>query len=159
MPVFADPSARLLRLHEADNVLTALAPIESGRELQIEGEAVTVGRQIPLGHKLAARPIAPNEKVLKYGVPIGSAICRIARGDHVHTHNVRSDYLPTPGSELRDLRISGSREFVSGLPGDFGNPEILKSRDPGILQIPESRNPEIPECFSGYLRPDGRKGI
>jgi hypothetical protein len=28
-------------------------------------------------------------------VPIGSAVCAIALGEHVHTHNIKSDYLPT----------------------------------------------------------------
>jgi hypothetical protein len=40
-------------------------------------------------------PSATGAKIIKYGVPIGSATCEIAAGDHVHTHNLRSDYLPT----------------------------------------------------------------
>ncbi len=41
------------------------------------------------------REIAPGEKIIKYGVPIGSAVLRISVGEHVHTHNIKSDYLPT----------------------------------------------------------------
>jgi len=86
---------RFLRLHPADNVLTAIAAVEAGEEVQMEGATVRVGSRIALGHKVAARAMATGAKIIKYGVPIGSATCEIAAGDHVHTHNLRSDYLPT----------------------------------------------------------------
>jgi hypothetical protein len=44
---------------------------------------------------VAARDIAAGEKIIKYGVPIGSATRDIGAGEHVHTHNVQSDYIPT----------------------------------------------------------------
>lgn len=87
--------ARLLRLAPQDNVLTALAHFEAGDRLWIEGQQVTLTQRLPFGHKVAARDIAPGEKILKYGAPIGSATQPITRGEHVHTHNLRSDYLPT----------------------------------------------------------------
>jgi hypothetical protein len=48
-----------------------------------------------MGHKVALVPIAAGEKVCKYGAPIGSATRQIRPGEHVHTHNLASDYLPT----------------------------------------------------------------
>jgi (2R)-sulfolactate sulfo-lyase subunit alpha len=89
------PSTQLLRLHEADNVLTVLATLEPGDTLQIGQSVLSVGKRLPIGHKIAARAIAAGEKICKYGVPIGSAVCAIAQGEHVHTHNIKSDYLPT----------------------------------------------------------------
>ena len=86
---------RLLRLHPADNVLTVIRPLEPGDELIVESTRVTINAHIPLGHKVAARAIATGEKIVKYGAPIGSASQPIAPGEHVHTHNLRSDYLPT----------------------------------------------------------------
>jgi hypothetical protein len=88
-------SSQLLRLHEADNVLTVLSTLEPGDVLQIGQTTLTVGKRLPIGHKVAARPIATGEKICKYGVPIGSAVCPISLGEHVHTHNIQSDYLPT----------------------------------------------------------------
>ena len=87
--------SRLLRLHPADNVLTALANFEAGDELSINGERIVLSQRLPFGHKVAAIPIAAGEKIIKYGVPIGSATESIVRGEHVHTHNLKSDYLPT----------------------------------------------------------------
>ncbi|MBQ9759901.1 MAG: altronate dehydratase [Clostridia bacterium] len=43
------------------------------------------------GHKYALKPIAAGENVIKYGSPIGHATVDIAVGDHVHTHNVKTN--------------------------------------------------------------------
>ena len=86
---------RLLRLHPADNVLTVIATLEAGTQLRIGDETVTVPARLALGPKVAARAIAAGDKIIKYGAPIGSASQPIAPGEHVHTHNLRSDYLPT----------------------------------------------------------------
>ena len=86
---------RLLQLSPADNVLTVIATLEPGETIQVAGQNIVVSARLPLGHKLAARELAPGEKIIKYGVPIGSAVARIATGEHVHTHNLKSDYLPT----------------------------------------------------------------
>ena len=50
-------------------------------------------RRIPLGHKIALRPIAAGEKIVRFGVPVGIATADIAPGRLVHVHNVRSQYL------------------------------------------------------------------
>ena len=86
---------RLLQLSPADNVLTIIATLEPGETIRVAGQSVVVSTRLPLGHKLAARELAPGEKIIKYGVPIGSAVTRIGIGEHVHTHNLKSDYLPT----------------------------------------------------------------
>jgi altronate dehydratase len=86
---------RLLLLHEADNVLVARAPLPARESAIFDGEAVVLTAAIPLGHKAARRAIGVGEAIIKYGAPIGVATAAIARGDHVHTHNVRSAYTPT----------------------------------------------------------------
>ncbi len=45
---------------------------------------------IPLGHKIALKPVAKGERVVKYGVPVGRATEAIKPGQHVHVHNLRS---------------------------------------------------------------------
>ncbi len=42
------------------------------------------------GHKYARHPIRKNEPVIKYGSPIGTAVCDIAQNEHVHTHNLKT---------------------------------------------------------------------
>lgn len=87
--------SRLLQLFPHDNILVATTVIQEGETLLIEGRSTLVPTSVPLGHKVAARAIAPGEKILKYGAPIGSATHDIAAGEHVHTHNMKSDYLQT----------------------------------------------------------------
>jgi len=85
----------LLRLSPEDNVAVAAAAIEAGRPVTIDGREVILSDCVPAGHKVALAAIAAGEKVIKYGAAIGSATRDIAAGDHVHTHNLKSDYLPT----------------------------------------------------------------
>ena len=75
-----------LRLHAQDNVLVAQCALVPGTTLP--GEAVTVRAAIPAGHKVAARPIAKDEPVRRYGQIIGFASRDIGPGEHVHTQNV-----------------------------------------------------------------------
>ena len=43
------------------------------------------------GHKYARRDIAEGENVIKYGMPIGHATRAIAKGEHVHVDNVKTN--------------------------------------------------------------------
>ncbi len=43
------------------------------------------------GHKYALRDISAGENIIKYGNPIGHATCDIKKGEHVHTHNVKTN--------------------------------------------------------------------
>jgi hypothetical protein len=93
---------RLLLLADADNVLVAKRLIGEGEEITVSGRPVRMARPVLLGHKIARRVIEPAEKVIKYGVPIGSATRRIEIGEHVHVHNMQSDYTRTHVIEASD---------------------------------------------------------
>ena len=43
------------------------------------------------GHKYARRDIKAGENIIKYGMPIGHATADIKAGEHVHTHNVKTN--------------------------------------------------------------------
>ena len=43
------------------------------------------------GHKYALRDIAAGENIIKYGNPIGHATVDIKKGEHVHSHNVKTN--------------------------------------------------------------------
>ena len=85
----------LLRLAPRDNVLVAVRALDAGTPVEIDGESRTLGTPVGLGHKIAARPIPAGRKIIKCHAPIGSATRDIAAGEHVHLHNMKSDYLPT----------------------------------------------------------------
>ncbi|MFN8221662.1 MAG: UxaA family hydrolase [Gaiellales bacterium] len=84
---------RFLVLSPLDNVGVALAELAPGAELDHDGDVLVVRDAIPAAHKLALRSIAPGERVVKYGTPIGIATAAISPGEHVHTHNVESDRM------------------------------------------------------------------
>jgi len=45
---------------------------------------------IPIGHKLAIKPIRSGDTIIKYGVDIGKAVADIGAGEHLHVHNVKT---------------------------------------------------------------------
>ncbi|MBL8588548.1 MAG: UxaA family hydrolase [Methylobacteriaceae bacterium] len=86
---------RLLLLSGRDNVLVARETIRPGETVLVGRRKVVLARGVARGHKLARLPIPAGEKILKYGAPIGSATRPIEVGEHVHVHNVKSDYTAT----------------------------------------------------------------
>ncbi len=75
----------VIRLHSRDNVVVARVDVALGEK--IAGENIASRAQIPAGYKIAARPIAKGEPILKYNVVIGFAAADIAPGALVHSHN------------------------------------------------------------------------
>jgi (2R)-sulfolactate sulfo-lyase subunit alpha len=47
-------------------------------------------QDVPIGHKVALRDLAVGDPVIKYGQDIGKVVAPIRRGDHVHTHNLKT---------------------------------------------------------------------
>lgn len=84
-----------IQLSPLDNVAVLTRRLLAGTPVALAAGTVVLDRDLELGHKIACRAIAAGEKVLKYGVAIGSATESIAPGAHVHLHNMQSDYLPT----------------------------------------------------------------
>ena len=85
----------LLCLDPGDNVLVLTRSVRAGDAIPFGDRTFGLEKPLDLGHKIAARDIKAGEQILKYGVPIGSASQDIRAGEHVHLHNMKSDYLPT----------------------------------------------------------------
>ncbi|MSP95574.1 MAG: flagellar biosynthesis protein FlgA [Alphaproteobacteria bacterium] len=45
---------------------------------------------VPIGHKIALKNIKKGDTVWKYGHDIGKAVADIAKGEHVHVHNLKT---------------------------------------------------------------------
>jgi hypothetical protein len=93
----SDSDPRLLLLAPGDSVYVLRGPIAAGEVIAVAGRQVRVPVALGLGHKIARVAVPAGGKVIKYGAPIGSASRDIAVGEHVHLHNLRSDYTPTHG--------------------------------------------------------------
>ena len=83
-----------LKVDDLDNVATIFANgITDGTEVEVRdkkgnSEIITVHGDVPYGHKIALRDIAPGEHIMKYGECIGAASHPISKGDYVHVHNL-----------------------------------------------------------------------
>jgi len=73
-----------IRLHPDDSVVIARATLLPGTPV---ADGVGVIGRIPAGHKVATRPHAIGEPVIRYGQIIGFATAPIAPGEHVHVQN------------------------------------------------------------------------
>ena len=93
-----------VRLHPADNVVTARIDMLAGTSVDDEGSD-TVG-PIPSGHKIATRRIAKGEPVRKYDQIIGFATEDIAPGNHVHVHNVEMRDFDRDYAFCKDARAT-----------------------------------------------------
>ncbi|MEL6374238.1 MAG: UxaA family hydrolase [Pseudomonadota bacterium] len=51
---------------------------------------VAANHDIPIGHKVALTDFKKGDTVMKYGVDIGKIIKAAKKGDHIHTHNLKT---------------------------------------------------------------------
>jgi len=91
---------KALQMSGNDNVAIALSDLQQGEKISVltssdraEVRVITANDDISFGHKIALENIASDTKVVKYSYKIGLAIKMIHEGDHVHVHNIVSQYL------------------------------------------------------------------
>ncbi|MFV0635690.1 UxaA family hydrolase [Mitsuokella sp.] len=81
-----------------DNVATCTGEVRTGDTVLAVGDEkveVVAAEDIPIWHKIALRPIAKGEAVIKYGEMIGEADKDIKKGgwvSHENIHSVPRDY-------------------------------------------------------------------
>jgi hypothetical protein len=86
---------KTIQLAPSDNVVVCTESSSVNEEVSILNKSVRIEKQVGIGHKLACNSIQSGELIIKYGVAIGTATCDIPFGTHVHTHNMKSNYIPT----------------------------------------------------------------
>lgn len=90
-------------IHPDDNVAVALDEIPSGAPVTLLGLPgdiqISAQGAIAFAHKIAVRPIAAGEPILKYGVPIAVATAGISVGEWVHTHNATTLLVSKNGEQ------------------------------------------------------------
>ena len=107
---------QFIKIHPQDNVAVALQDLAAQTRLDIAGEPLTLPTEIARGHKFALTPIAPNENVVKYGYPIGHATQAIVQGEHIHTHNVKTN--------LSDINEYNFEPESTALPAQMPDREV-----------------------------------
>ncbi len=87
-----------LLVHDpADTVgVVVVEGVVAGQELlgvQLQGDTdfrIVTAHDIPIGHKVALADLADGQDVIKYGEVVGRMVAFARRGDHVHTHNMKT---------------------------------------------------------------------
>jgi (2R)-sulfolactate sulfo-lyase subunit alpha len=88
---------QLLVHDKKDNVgVVVVEGIESGAELLCvvtednSDFKLTAEQDVPIGHKIALTDLAEGDTAIKYGTDIGRIVAAISKGEHVHTHNLKT---------------------------------------------------------------------
>jgi D-threo-aldose 1-dehydrogenase len=86
-------ASSFILLHADDNVLLCRRPVRAGDVLTIDGGEIVATNTVDVGHKLARYDLQPGDTVRKYGAPIGTMTRTASIGGHVHSHNMKSNYI------------------------------------------------------------------
>lgn len=81
----------VIQLNDNDNSVVALKDLAAGQIVTVKDKQIELKENVSRGHKIAIHEIQPHEHVIKYGYPIGHAIQTIAIGEHIHTHNTKTN--------------------------------------------------------------------
>jgi (2R)-sulfolactate sulfo-lyase subunit alpha len=59
--------------------------MDDDRTIELEAR-----QDVPIGHKVALRDMAPGDTVVKYGIDMGRVTSAIRKGEHAHVHNIKT---------------------------------------------------------------------
>jgi (2R)-sulfolactate sulfo-lyase subunit alpha len=78
-------------LAEVDRILAAAGTDMLGVVTEDNSDFRMQARQAtPIGHTIALQDLAVGDTVIKYGEDIGKIVAPVAKGEHVHTHNLKT---------------------------------------------------------------------
>ncbi|MEO5888970.1 MAG: altronate dehydratase family protein [Ferruginibacter sp.] len=80
---------QVLKVHKDDNVLVALTNLSKGAAIVFEDETYILQEDIKAKHKFFTKDLQPGDKVIMYGVTVGTAQSYIPGGGWMSTANVR----------------------------------------------------------------------
>jgi (2R)-sulfolactate sulfo-lyase subunit alpha len=91
------PAPHLLVHHPGDNVgVVVVEGLVAGTEMlgvvthDNSEFRLTARADIPIGHKVALKPLKAGDTVIKYGEDIGRMVGDAEQGGHVHVHNLKT---------------------------------------------------------------------
>ncbi len=129
---------KTIRINPADNVAVAIDALPAGETVNVEGIELTLGQDVPAGHKILLQDLKAGENVIKYGYPIGHLKEDHKAGDFICDVNIKTNlaglldytYNPVPQSDLSNPAYD---EWFS--------------------------DAALPSTFKGYRRKNGEVGI
>ena len=119
---------KLIKVHASDNVAVALVNLKAGEVLSFDGKEINVLSDIKSKHKIALQKFESGDRIIMYGVLVGSANGTIEKGDILTTENVKH----------QSEKVTGRTETFQ-----WEAPNVEKWKD---------------RTFLGYHREDGQVG-
>jgi len=119
---------KLIKVNSTDNVAVALINLKAGDVIPFEGEDINILSDTKSKHKIALEKFESGDRIIMYGVLVGSANGVIEKGDVLTTENVKH----------QSEKVFGKTDSFSWTP-----PEVDKWKD---------------RTFLGYHREDGQVG-
>jgi altronate dehydratase small subunit len=102
-------SKKAIQIDAKDNVATTTSIVEAGEKLEVlspNGDIILTAKpveRIIFGHKIALKDLKVGDEIIKYGEVIGVASKPIKTGEWVHTQNVDSARMHTPGEQVKGI--------------------------------------------------------
>ena len=88
---------QLLAHHNDDNVAVVVVEgVTAGDELfcvvteDNSDFTIKSKNDVPIGHKIALTDLSEGDTAIKYGYDIGKIVKAVSKGEHVHTHNLKT---------------------------------------------------------------------
>lgn len=119
---------KLIKVDPTDNVAVALVNLVAGETIAFEGEEVVVLSDTKMKHKIAMKDFESGDKIIMYGVIVGKASQKIAKGDVITTANVKHE----------SAKVTGKTDTIG-----WEVPNVDQWKD---------------KTFMGYHRTDGQVG-
>lgn len=119
---------QLIKVHPQDNVAVALKNLSKGAHIDFENESIHVVSDVKAKHKIALNAFDTNDKIIMYGVLVGSASMPIQKGEVITTENVKH----------QSEKVYGKTEDFTWTP-----PDVNRWKN---------------QTFQGYHREDGQVG-
>ena len=76
-----------LKIHPGDNICVALEDLQKGFTINVNGEAVKLLHDVPAKHKFSLHDLNIGDRIIMYGVLVGTAVSQIKRGEILSTKN------------------------------------------------------------------------
>ena len=119
---------KLIKVDPTDNVAVALVNLVAGETIAFEGKDVVVLSDTKMKHKIAMKDFESGDKIIMYGVIVGKASQKIAKGDVITTANVKHE----------SAKVTGKTDTIG-----WEVPNVDQWKD---------------KTFMGYHRTDGQVG-
>ncbi len=118
----------VLQIDPSDNVLVALKSIDQG-VLKWGDQEIPIPQMVRQKHKFLIYPLKKGQKIIMYGVPVGTAMSDLPAGTLISTFNVTHFAAPASLENKKQM--------------NWSPPEVKKWSS---------------KTFMGYKRPDGKVG-